>query len=728
MMINSSGSLVLLGQNSTFAWSANQTKEARNPIVQLLDSGNLVLREENEKDTEKYLWQSFDYPSDTWLAGMKLGWDLRIGLDRRLTAWKSPDDPSPGELSWGIKLHNYPELVMMKGSQKYFRSGPWNGHFFSGMPELQDTQLYKFMFVSNNDEVYFKFDMIQKVTTRAVLNQSQYERYMWVKEQNEWSMFLNLPKDKCDTYKLCGPYGNCIMGESPVCQCVEGFKPKSLQTWNPEEWYKGCERSTQLSCQDKEKIRFVKLAGLKMPDTTHSWLNESVNLEECRVKCLNDCNCMAYSNSDTKNGGRGCAMWFGDLIDIRQMAANKQDANSQDIYIRMSGTEQVLKNQQKRKVIVIVAVAIAVVFGVFLIPYCIWKRKSLRDNMENNEMLDQNIELQSEDLEVPFFSLATIVTATNNFSSDNKLGEGGFGLVYKGILTDGHEIAVKRLSRSSIQGLNEFKNEVMLIAKLQHRNLVRLLGYCIEGEEIMLIYEYMPNGSLDSFIFDETRANVLGWSMRFNIICGIARGLLYLHEDSRLRIIHRDLKTSNVLLDSKMSPKISDFGMARIFGGDQTEGNTDRVVGTYGYMAPEYAIDGLFSVKSDVYSFGILLLEILSGKKNRRSFHPSQGLNLVAHAWNLWKDGKPLELIDTCLEDSCILLEFVRCLRISFLCLQQHHEDRPNMSSVVMMLHGESSLPEPKEPTSLVGKKLSSSSKNPSLSTNEITVTLLEAR
>ncbi|XP_065631514.1 G-type lectin S-receptor-like serine/threonine-protein kinase At1g11410 [Quercus suber] len=243
--------------------------------------------------------------------------------------------------------------------------------------------------------------------------------------------------------------------------------------------------------------------------------------------------------------------------------------------------------------------------------------------MENNMMLDQNIELQSEDLEVPFFSLATIVTATNYFSSDNKLGEGGFGLVYKGILTDGHEIAVKRLSRSSIQGLNEFKNEVTLIAKLQHRNLVRLLGYCIEGEEKMLIYEYMPNGSLDSFIF--------GWSMRFNIICGIARGLLYLHEDSRLRIIHRDLKASNVLLDSKMSPKISDFGMARIFGGDQTEGNTNRVVGTYGYMAPEYAIDGLFSVKSDVYSFGILLLEILSGKKNRMSFHPSQGLNLVAH-------------------------------------------------------------------------------------------------
>ena len=278
LMLNSSGSLVLLSQNTSVTCLANSTKEAGSLVVELLDSGNLVLREENEGNPERYLWQSFDYPSDTWLAGMKLGWDLRIGLERRLTAWRSPDDPSPGELSWGFELHNYPELVMKKGSKNFFWSGPWNGNFFSGMPELQATPLYNFTFVSNNSKVYFMFEMIEKsAITRAILNQSQsqYQRYVWV-EEKKWSMFLNLPKDKCDTYNLCGPNGNCIMGESPICQCVEGFKHKSLQTWNPEEWYMGCERSKQLSCSDE--IGFEKFSGLKMPDTMSSLLNETMSL------------------------------------------------------------------------------------------------------------------------------------------------------------------------------------------------------------------------------------------------------------------------------------------------------------------------------------------------------------------------------------------------------------------------------------------------------------------
>ncbi|KAK3445980.1 hypothetical protein EUGRSUZ_A01746 [Eucalyptus grandis] len=258
----------------------------------------------------------------------------------------------------------------------------------------------------------------------------------------------------------------------------------------------------------------------------------------------------------------------------------------------------------------------------------------LYDSEKRIKMWMDSSQFEEEDkkgIEVPFFDLEIILQATNNFSDQNKLGRGGFGPVYKATFPGGQEIAVKRLSSGSGQGLEEFKNEVVLIAKLQHRNLVRLVGYCVEGDEKMLLYEYMPNKSLDSFIFDRTRCTLLTWEIRFEIILGIARGMLYLHQDSRLRIIHRDLKTSNILLDEEMTPKISDFGLARIFEAKQTEASTQRVIGTYGYMSPEYALDGFFSFKSDVFSFGVVVLEIVSGKRNT-GFYQSEGtMSLLTH-------------------------------------------------------------------------------------------------
>ncbi|KAK9151924.1 hypothetical protein Syun_010233 [Stephania yunnanensis] len=286
---------------------------------------------------------------------------------------------------------------------------------------------------------------------------------------------------------------------------------------------------------------------------------------------------------------------------------------------------------------------------------------------------------------LPLMNLAALKAATRNFSTANKLGEGGFGPVYKGKLLDGREVAVKRLARNSKQGLEELRSEVQLIAKLGHRNLVRLLGCCLEGKEMLLVYEYLPNGSLDGFLNDNVKRKRLDWKQRYKIIEGIARGLLYLHQESQYRIIHRDLKTSNILLDEDLNPKISDFGLARLFEESQYVGNTRNVAGTYGYMPPEYAIHGRFSTKSDVFSFGVIVLEIVMGR-SIGSFHNSDSNNLQGHAWRHWTRGSYFELLDRCLGNRYIESEVVRCIHIALLCIQEDTDQRPTMSSVVVML------------------------------------------
>ncbi|KAL9298271.1 hypothetical protein ACSQ67_024167 [Phaseolus vulgaris] len=337
--------------------------------------------------------------------------------------------------------------------------------------------------------------------------------------------------------------------------------------------------------------------------------------------------------------------------------------------------------------------------------YFFWNRR--RDGIR----LSSFHKIQTEETlntDLPIIPLITVLQSTDNFSEASKLGEGGFGSVYKGILPDGRQIAVKRLSKFSGQGSEEFNNEVMSIAKLQHRNLVRLFGCCLEDNEKILVYEYMPNASLYFHLFDDEKRKQLDWKLRLSIINGIARGLLYLHEDSRLRVIHRDLKASNVLLDHDMNPKISDFGLARAFEIGQNQGNTKRVMGTYGYMAPEYAMQGLFSVKSDVFSFGVLVLETICGRKNNGFYLSKHGQTLLLYAWRTWCEGECLEFMDPMLEKSFKASEVEKCIHIALLCVQENATYRPTMSDVVVMLGSDNmTLPKPKHPAFSVGRKVS---------------------
>ncbi|XP_030968024.1 cysteine-rich receptor-like protein kinase 10 [Quercus lobata] len=354
--------------------------------------------------------------------------------------------------------------------------------------------------------------------------------------------------------------------------------------------------------------------------------------------------------------------------------------------------------------IILAIVASISVLALLALSYYFLRRRTKK---KYNSLPDKNAASDITTIESLQFDLATIQAATNKFSDDNRLGGGGFGEVYKGILLNRQEIAVKRLSESSGQGVEEFKNEILVVAKLQHRNLVRLLGFCLEGKEKLLIYEFMPNKSLDQFLFESDKKKILDWSRRYKIIEGIARGILYLHEDSQLRIIHRDLKANNILLDEDMNPKISDFGMARIFGVDQIEGKTKKVIGTYGYMSPEYAMHGQFSVKSDVYSFGVLVLEILSGNKINSLYQSETTTkDLLSYAWEHWSNGTALELLDPTLRDSYSRNEVNQCIHIALLCVQENPADRPTMANIILMLDSYSvTLKTPQQPAVFILSK-----------------------
>ncbi|KAK0594840.1 hypothetical protein LWI29_001166 [Acer saccharum] len=410
-------------------------------------------------------------------------------------------------------------------------AGSWNGIRFTGTPRLNPNPEFLYGFELNKDEVYYEVDDQGSLMSRLFLNQSGFiQRLVRSNQSKGWTPVYAAPEDQCDIYSFCGAHAACKTGSSSsVCVCLDGFEPKSPEEWRMSNWSKGCVRMTELNCEKGDEFR--NYTGLKLPDTSNSTFNTSMSLQECKEKCLKDCSCTAYTNSNISQEGSGCLLWFGNLTDMIQY-----DQAGQNFYVRMAAIEKDNGNATVKK-------RVGIIVG---------------------------------------------------------------SVIFIAILLVG------------------------LIFYIHKRKLKKQ---------------------------DQVRRKFLNWQKLLHIIGGIARGILYLHQDSRMRIIHRDLKASNVLLDNDMNPKISDFGMARIFGENEIGANTNKVVGTYGYMSPEYAVDGLFSVKSDVFSFGVLVLETVSGKKNWRFSHTDHYHNLLGHAWILWKEGRPMELIDDNLGNSGPLTE-----------------------------------------------------------------------
>ncbi|KAL6601385.1 hypothetical protein ACP70R_044605 [Stipagrostis hirtigluma subsp. patula] len=754
LSLTNTSNLVLSDANGLVLWATNTTTAASSSsppmsningsVAVLMNTGNLILRSSNGT----MLWQSFDHPTDTLLPGMKMRRSYKTQDGNRLVSWNGPEDPSPGTFSFTGKTDDFVQGFILNGSHPIWRSPVWTGSTVSSRYFQANTGVVVYLtYVDNADEMSMVFTVSDGAPpVRFVMSYSgKLEIFSWNKASSDWTTLSAWPDYMCSRYGYCGLSGYCDYTDAPpTCKCLDGFEPVDKGEWSSGRFSQRCRRKEMVRCSDG----FLALPSMQVPDKFVRVRGKGFH--ECAAECSGNCSCVAYAyanlnSSISKDDVTRCLVWIGDqqLVDTQKMGVNAYStagADSQEtLYLRVAGLSGERTKAKAIKITLPILASVLVLTSLLLLWVCKRRGAGRRRNADNQNKLihvgltaeEHREQNHNHGFELPFLKFQDILVATNNFSKTSMIGQGGFGKVYKGTLEGGQEVAIKRLSKDSDQGTEEFRNEVVLIAKLQHRNLVRLLGCCVEGDEKLLIYEYLPNKSLDAIIFDCARNATIDWSLRFKIIKGIARGLLYLHHDSRLTIVHRDLKASNVLLDAEMRPKIADFGMARIFGDNQENANTRRVVGTYGYMAPEYAMGGIFSVKSDVYSFGVLLLEVVSGIKissvDRIIGYP----NLIVYAWNLWKEGNAKDLVDKCIVENCLPDEASLCIQMGLLCVQENPDDRPFMSSVVFNLeNGCTTLPKPNHPAYFAQKNSEIEQIREDIlnSKNTMTLTVIEGR
>ncbi|XP_037479537.1 receptor-like serine/threonine-protein kinase SD1-8 [Triticum dicoccoides] len=684
LVASDTGDLLLLDGSGEVAWSSNSPNTS-SVEAQLLESGNLVVHDQRSKTI---LWQSFDHPSNTLLPGMKMGKNLWTGDEWYLTSWRSPDDPSPGSyrrvLEYATRL---PEVVLWQQDAKAYRTGPWNGRWFNGVPEAS-TYAHDFPL----DVTASKSEITYGYTARpgaplsrvVVTDAGMVRRLVWDASSLAWKTFFQGPRDVCDAYGKCGAFGLCdaSAASSAFCGCLQGFNPASPPAWYMREASGGCRRNVPLNCGGNETATdgFVLVRGVKLPDTQNASVDMSISMEECRDRCFANCSCLAYASAEIREGGggSGCIIWTGDLVDLRYVD------RGQDLYLRLAGPEIAVPKGSKFAIATVLApVASAVAIILVLLFVICWRRKHRISRKRLNDGIPQ-----SSAMTVPSVDLHTLKEATLNFSESHVIGEGGFGIVYKGQLPDGRTIAVKRLRQCALtrKGKCDFAREVEVMARLRHGNLIRLLAYCDEGEERILVYVYMPNKSLDLYIFGEPSLRAtLSWRQRLDIINGIAQGVAYMHEGSGESVVHRDLKLQNVLLDDNWRAKVADFGTAKLFVAERVDSSL-TIVNSPGYASPE-SLRAEMTLKCDVYSFGVVLLEILSGQRN------GETQRLLLHAWGLWEQDRKMALLDPTVNlpplsrpDSDVGSELERCIQIGLLCIQESPDDRPAMSDVVAVL------------------------------------------
>ncbi|GLJ27688.1 hypothetical protein SUGI_0543600 [Cryptomeria japonica] len=602
LKLSKEGNLELFDAQGTTLWSVNISRKPSRVV--LLDSGNfLMLSDDNKSET---VWQSFDYPVDTLLPGM------RIGGQQRLTCWKSSLDSAPGLFSNHLDPSGAKQFVLTwNNSVQYWESGHWDGQTFSGIPKMTKGDDYNISFESTSSGLYFSYNFPKGITRFLQIKSGRLQEYTLF-EGAKWTIFATRPGDQCAVYGLCGAYGSCNSNNLQFCTCVEGFTPADNRAWDSQEWWSsGCVRQSPLNCGTDE---FIDLSVTSYPDS--DWSHPAPTKEDCQQACLRNCSCSAFAFNYPSGP---CQIWSGDLLNIQNSPSNSRWTLS----IRVAASAHHKGLSFKFKATSIVS-SLAVVLSIF--SFVMWKRYRLQPTFAD-----------SSDSFLRTFTYMELKTATKNFRS--KLGGGGFGSVFKGSLTDGTLVAVKKLEGSR-QHDKQFLAEISSLGNIQHANLIRLRGFCAEGSKRLLVYDYMPNGSLNSLLFtsnSKSKGKVLDWKTRFQIALGTARGLVYLHEECRDRIIHGDIKPENILLDDKFSPRSLDFNV----------------------------------------------------KDSSQYYFPPWAATQICQ-------GKMINIVDEGVAVEADIEEVSRASVVGLLCIERDEEVRPSMGQVVRMLEGKVEAQTPK--------------------------------
>ncbi|KAF8683608.1 hypothetical protein HU200_044529 [Digitaria exilis] len=663
------GNLLLLTRNrpQEAIWSSNSTGsrgggDDDTAVAVLLDSGNLVLRGRCG-NSSAVVWQNFDHPTDTLVPGGWVGLNKSNGAYQALRSWRSATDPSTGLYTDRVDPRGSGQYEFLwNETAAYHYIGSWNGRYFVPIPEMVMSDKYTFIFVNNSEEVSYSFKVNDPSTvSRLVMSpHGQLTMFDWSDGSGQWLLHWATPTSQCDVYSVCGPFGLCDVASSQYCRCLPGFEPASPGDWVSQTWSAGCARKTSLQCSGNASSTtdgFLPVQNVQLP-SSNSTGPHGGSSGDCASACLRNCSCTAYAYY------RGvCFVWGDDLRNAQQLAA--VDAGASTLFIRVAAADLAAANHgasTNNVRVALLGVSCVVLTILCLLFVLAWVRRREGTVHPDGSLL--------------VFSHGYLAQCTKNFS--HKLGSGSFGSVYKGTLPNHTAIAVKRLEGSA-QGEKQFRTEVRTLGTIQHVNLVRLRGFCATRDERLLVYDYMPNGSLASVLSSGHGFRLLDWRARFGIMSGVARGLAYLHEQCHERIVHCDVKPENILLDAGFCPKVADFGMAKLIVRDFSKALT-TTRGTVGYLAPEWILGLPITAKADVFSYGMMLLELISGRRNRdaagagRRYFPLWAATKV-------REGQFLALLDERLAGDADVEELGRACN-------QSEAVRPTMGQVVQVLEG----------------------------------------